>query len=189
MNELKANKARETKQEIQKAERPETTIHRLYEGIQEKQSLAFSEVLPNYLEIGRILLEQKETLDHGKFTEWVNDSEFPFSERQGRKYMRIYQNSNLFPKRNLLNSGLQTLSLPDSVSTIDDLGKVITEKLNEGKAEKPAAEPYKLTMKDKAEIKRIEKQIEDTKAGIKEAMKRIKEAKRQIREIKRYGIK
>jgi hypothetical protein len=185
MNELKPNKVRSLEKEIHKEERPEEIIHRLYEGIQEKQSFAFSEVLPSYLEIGRILSEQKKTLDHGQFTEWVNDSEFPFSERQARKYMRVYKHSGLFLNRNSLNSVL----LPDSVSTIDDLGKLISNKLNEGKEEKAVTEQYKPTLKDKTEIRKLEKLIEDTMTGINDAKKRINDAKRKIREIKRYGIK
>lgn len=185
MNELRPNRVRESTIEIHKEERPEQTIHRLYEVIQERQSIVFSEVLPSYLEIGKILSEQKKSLDHGQFTEWVKDSEFPFSERQARKYMRVYKHSGLFLNRNSLNSGL----LPDSVSTIDDLGKLISEKLNEGKEEKPTKEPHDLSPKDKAEIRNLEKLIEETKAGINEAKKRINEAKRKIREIKRHGIK
>lgn len=185
MNELKPNKVRSSEKEIHKEERPEQTIHRLYEGIQEKQSIAFSEVLPSYLEIGRILSEQKKALDHGQFTEWVNDSEFPFSERQARKYMRVYKHSGLVLNRNSLNSVL----LPESVSTIDDLGKLISNKLNEGKEEKAVTEKYKPTSKDKAEIKILEKLIEETMTGINEAKKRINEAKKKIREIKRHGIK
>lgn len=190
MKDLKPNKVRGNTKEIHREERPEQAIHRLYEGIQEKQSLAFSEVLPNYLEIGRILSEQKKALDHGQFTEWVNDSVFPFNERQGRKYMRIFSHVSLFSNRNLLNSSFgNKLSLPDSVSTIDDLGKLISEKLNEGKEEKPTKEPRNLSPKDNAEIRNLEKLIEETKAGINEAKKRINEAKRKIREIKRHGIK
>lgn len=189
MNELKPNKVRSLEKKIHKEEKPEQTIHRLYEGIQERQSIAFSEVLPSYLEIGRILSEQKKALDHGQFEKWVKGSAFPFNERQARKYMSAYKHSSLFQIRNFPNSDLPTLSIPDSVSTIDDLGKLISNKLNEGKAAKPKEEPRKLSLKDKAEIKILEKLIEETMTGINEAKKRINEAKRKIREIKRHGIK
>lgn len=51
--------------------------------------------LEKAIRIGQILNEQKENLEHGKFTAWVKDN-LPFTDRTARNYMRLYRERDRF---------------------------------------------------------------------------------------------
>ena len=46
--------------------------------------------LEKAIRIGELLVEQKESLKHGKFTPWIKDN-LPFTDRTARNYMRLYK--------------------------------------------------------------------------------------------------
>jgi len=64
-------------------------INALYEGVVGRFRKAAEDSLPELLEIGRLLTEQKADLAHGKWLPWVA-SNLPFGEREARNYMRVY---------------------------------------------------------------------------------------------------
>lgn len=62
-------------------------IVNLYNGIKEN----FEDTFEKAKKIGEILSQEKEKIEHGKFTEWVENN-LPFGIRQAQKYMKIHEN-------------------------------------------------------------------------------------------------
>ena len=78
--------------------------------------------LTNAIKIGELLVLQKEKLEHGNFTDWINTN-LPFSDRTARNYMRIYN------ARDKLKS--------ESVSVLSDGYKLLTESIEIKGSERP----------------------------------------------------
>ena len=56
--------------------------------------------LEKAIRIGELLTEQKRTLKHGDFTNWILDN-LPFTDRTARNYMRLYDNRDKLKTENV----------------------------------------------------------------------------------------
>lgn len=56
--------------------------------------------LQKAVQIGDLLLNQKEKLNHGQFGKWI-ESELPFTDRTARNYIRLYKNRKQLKTENV----------------------------------------------------------------------------------------
>jgi hypothetical protein len=63
--------------------------------------------------IGELLVEQKQKMQHGQFTQWVTDH-WPFSVRTAQNYMKVFLNKDQLKNENvsLLSDAYNILKLP-----------------------------------------------------------------------------
>ena len=59
--------------------------------LHELATLSAKKSIEYAIEIGQLLTEQKESLNHGEWIPWVEEN-LPFGETQARNYMRIHRN-------------------------------------------------------------------------------------------------
>ena len=81
---------------------------------------AGAEVVERAAEVGRLLLRVKDTLPHGAFLPWVQES-CPFSERTARRYLRIYQ--HLPELREQIGHGMADLGLVSALKLLRNPAK------------------------------------------------------------------
>lgn len=62
-----------------------------YEKQAEKFLQKKTDVARGVIELGQILIDTKEGLQHGQWIKWLEDSRVNFTERQAQKYMRVYK--------------------------------------------------------------------------------------------------
>jgi hypothetical protein len=65
------------------------------------------------IRIGELLVEQKQKMQHGRFTQWVTEN-LPFSIRSAQNYMRVFINKDKIENENisLLSDAYNILKLP-----------------------------------------------------------------------------
>jgi hypothetical protein len=70
-------------------------------------------ILPKIMRIGELLVEQKQKMQHGQFTQWVTDN-LPFSVRTAQNYMKVFLNKEQLKNENvsLLSDAYNILKLP-----------------------------------------------------------------------------
>lgn len=70
-------------------------------------------MIHNAIQIGQLLSEQKESLEHGEWIPWVKDN-LCFDARQAQRYMRAYQNRDKIDTTSMthLSQAMQQLSEP-----------------------------------------------------------------------------
>lgn len=66
-------------------------INELYAEAQGIAGKAVEQLTPKFIEIGELLIEQKEELAHGEWIPWIEDN-LSFGEREARHYMRVARN-------------------------------------------------------------------------------------------------
>ena len=76
------------------------------------------------VELGGLLVEQKEALPHGKFGTWIADN-LPFSDRTARNYMRVYRNRDALKRKSVsdLTEGYKLLVEPKPEKTVSPVDK------------------------------------------------------------------
>lgn len=151
------------KKETLSAEPAVKKITNLYKAVSENMQ----DSLEKLSEIGKLLTEQKENTEHGKFTEWV-EKNLPFGIRQAQKYMRLFENGNLLINANS-NSLLEINSLEDSLKLISNPkgksdsyneSKEHTEKANKKESGRDRISELKAEIKDlKAKLKKAESEL------------------------------
>jgi hypothetical protein len=70
-----------------------TEIKKLYkqmEGIREEMQAVYQKSAPVIWKIGKLLVQVKNSLDHGEFTPWVEQN-LPFEPRTARRYMQVFE--------------------------------------------------------------------------------------------------
>ncbi len=148
------------KEETISAEPAVKKITNLYKAVSDN----VQDSLEKLSEIGRLLSEQKELSDHGKFTEWV-ETKLPFGIRQAQKYMRLFENRNLLINANS-NSLLEINSLEDSLKLISN-PKVRSDSSIENKEHKEKAESGKDRISElKAEIKNLKARLKKAESEL-----------------------
>jgi len=80
------------------------TICKLSKLLQKFKSdcLVVSFPLKTALSLGEMLFEQKRSMRHGEFTDWIEEN-MPFTPRTARNYMKVYKNRNLVEFSGSLN--------------------------------------------------------------------------------------
>lgn len=73
------------------------------------------------IEIGRLLVEQKNTLLHGSFTKWIKEN-LPFTDRTARNYIKLYQQRVKTETLSSLNQAYKLLRMP--VYELHELAKL-----------------------------------------------------------------
>lgn len=74
--------------------------------------------LEKAIRIGELLIEQKASLQHGQFGQWLRDN-LPFSDRTARNYMGFYNNKNLLKTENVSDlAGAHKLLRPAKAENI-----------------------------------------------------------------------
>ena len=156
------------KAETLSAEPAVKKIKNLYKAVSEN----VQDSLEKLSEIGRLLSEQKENTEHGKFTEWV-EKNLPFGIRQAQKYMRLFENGNLLINANS-NSLLEINSLEDSLKLISN-PKVKSDSSIESK-ESARKSKKKESAKDR---------ISELKAKIKELKAKLEKAESELARLEK----
>lgn len=69
--------------------------------------------LEKAIQIGELLMEQKDSMEHGEFTAWVN-ANLPFTDRTARNYMRLYKERDKLKTETVsdLTEGYRLLTAP-----------------------------------------------------------------------------
>jgi len=70
-------------------------------------------IIPKIMRIGELLVEQKQKMQHGQFTQWATDN-LPFSMRTAQNYMKVFLNKEQLKNENvsLLSDAYNILKLP-----------------------------------------------------------------------------
>jgi hypothetical protein len=71
--------------------------------------------LQKAIEVGELLTEQKQSLNHGDFTPWIKDN-LPFTEKTAQNYMRLHRERDRLKTETVsdLKSAYKLLSAPEN---------------------------------------------------------------------------
>ena len=145
---------------VTKEVRPENQIQALYDSIGDDLQNA----VKKYIAIGGILNKQKQSLEHGQFTEWVRTSNLPFDERQARKYMRVFEHTQ---------NGIQNSVFEIEGQSLDTIDRIIRTEIknSKGNTDQPKSS---ISREAKQEIQKLEMNIKQWQGLIKEAKSKIR---------------
>lgn len=134
------------------------------------------------MRIGELLIQQKNELDHGHFTPWI-ESSLPFNIRTAQRYMKVYENREKIKNDSvsLLTEAYRQLESPEEKTifemSVDELCKYLEDILGElhlrGKAiSKGLVEDWEPAI-EKDVWKRLESEVKTAKGiqGLKDLSK------------------
>lgn len=160
----------------------ESKIQSLYKQLGEVSRQFQNLFLDRVLAIGSLLSEQKKALGHGHFENWVNNN-LPFTDRQARKYLRVFESSQ--------NGSLTSVLESIDKNNIDTVYNAIQKNLKQGKEKSHTEKQDQFTKwteilesGDQYKIEKAFKQILNEKEKVEEKLNEIKELKEKLSKIK-----
>ena len=136
------------------------------------------DVANGIMEMGKILCETKEKLPHGEWLPWLEDSRVNFTERQARKYMKVYNElgngNHRFPFDQISLRKLYALaSAPEEIR--EDV-------VNNSTNSKELEENIKKYQEEKKKSKELEKQLKEQQDKHEKEIRKLEKENKELNE-------